>query len=241
MWEFLIRQLLKEVGRTAASKFFGNEANRPEAYADRIKRDFHLHDYADAWALYNSDPAYWERWYAPQRSSAWNTEIQHDSARAAGTPSRYNVLEYGYPELDRQPPTAAAGTQSTLAKSIRRQSSPMLDTRSAAPLAPGYHDSFNDRVGNRTFPQVNTAGAASRNIRVLSSYPVAPDGSRLPSPNPSQTQRQLGQPLGSVTRDPMPDYPVRSPMSGLPDTSVAPGDDNMDDWFSRWLKPLAQQ
>lgn len=99
MWEFLARQLLKEAGRKIGGKFFNDEANGPEAYADRIKRDFHLHDYADAWALYDSDRAYWERFYStlptgPDR----NNVFVRDSAAAAGVPSRNNVFEYGFPE-----------------------------------------------------------------------------------------------------------------------------------------------
>ena len=64
MWDFIVRQLLRETGRKIGGRFFNDEVNGPEVYADRIIRDFRLPDYADAWALYDSDRAYWERWYA---------------------------------------------------------------------------------------------------------------------------------------------------------------------------------
>lgn len=97
MWEFLLRQLMKQAGRGLAGTLFNDEANGPEAYADRIKRDFHLEDYADAWKRYASDPDYWHNYYGYQPRPDAKTEIMHDSVAAAGIPSRYNVWEYDYP------------------------------------------------------------------------------------------------------------------------------------------------
>lgn len=97
MWELILRQLLAQAGRSIAGGFFHNELNGPEVYADRIKRDFHLNDYADAWALYSSDPKYWEKYYGAPPRPAWNDELVRDSAAAAGVPSRNNVFEYGFP------------------------------------------------------------------------------------------------------------------------------------------------
>ena len=106
MWQFIMRQLLKKaeeepfrrVGKTAAASFFTDDANAPEVYVERIRRDNHLQEYNDASTLYTSDPAYWQRWYAPLPSPDPAAEIQHNSVMAAGVPSRYNVLEYAYPE-----------------------------------------------------------------------------------------------------------------------------------------------
>jgi hypothetical protein len=99
MWDFLVRQLLRQAGRSAGGKLFNDDANGPEAYADRIMRDFHLHDYADAWVLYDSDRAYWEAYYGPPPSGLdRNRVFVRDSAAAAGVPSRNNVFEYGFPE-----------------------------------------------------------------------------------------------------------------------------------------------
>jgi hypothetical protein len=99
MWEFIARQLLKEAGRKIGSRFFNDEANGPEFYADRIKRDLGLQDYADAWAIYDSDRAYWEQYYNGQsREPDWKQTAVRDSAAAAGVPSRNNVVEYDFPQ-----------------------------------------------------------------------------------------------------------------------------------------------
>jgi hypothetical protein len=72
MWNFLAR-----AGVSLAGLQFIKKVNAPEVYADRIKRDFHLHDYADAWNLYASDPAYWERYYnPPSNDPEWKDNIR---------------------------------------------------------------------------------------------------------------------------------------------------------------------
>ncbi|WOH68100.1 hypothetical protein [Bradyrhizobium sp. BWA-3-5] len=100
MWSFLAREAAKRIGGAiVANKIAGvDEPNGPEAYADRIKRDFRLHDYADAWALYDSDRAYWENYYRPQPNGPANNAFVRDSAAVAGIPSRNNVFEHGFPE-----------------------------------------------------------------------------------------------------------------------------------------------
>jgi len=102
MWNVLAREVAKRIGGTiVANKMAGvEEPNGPEAYADRIKRDFHLHDYADAWALYDSDRPYRENYYRPRPNGPANNEFVRDSAAAAGVPGRNNVFEYGFPELN---------------------------------------------------------------------------------------------------------------------------------------------
>lgn len=119
MWDFIFRQLLRQTGGKIAGRCFNEEANRPEAYADRIKRDFHLHEYADAWALYDSDPAYWERWYDTQPDEPnWKNVFVRDSAAAAGVPGRNNVLEYGFPDSGSREPLARDGALTS--RSARR-------------------------------------------------------------------------------------------------------------------------
>jgi hypothetical protein len=109
MWNSLAREAAKRIGGTiVANKIAGaEEPNGPEVYADRIKRDFHLHDYADAWALYDSDRAYWENYYRSLPRGPANNEFVRDSAAAAGVPSRNNVFEYGFPENNSVEPSKA--------------------------------------------------------------------------------------------------------------------------------------
>src|SRR5947207_11190120 len=74
MWKLFIEQLMREKQRQAAKQAVREtgkgiagsligELNKPEAYADRINREFNLRNYATAWALYDSNRAYWENLY----------------------------------------------------------------------------------------------------------------------------------------------------------------------------------
>ena len=55
--------------------------SRHEAYVDRIKKEFNLHDYHEARALYESSPAYWEQLYGDDpltsRNSPPNSLVPH--------------------------------------------------------------------------------------------------------------------------------------------------------------------
>lgn len=115
--------------------------NLDEVYVERIKKDFRIPDYCDAWQLYNSDPACWARYYnAPSNVIDAQSEMVRDSAAAAGVPSRRNVFEYGYPEPDPRP-RPAGGSPS--------------DRASRSP------PSFASRFGNWTASQSSSAPAAA--------------------------------------------------------------------------------
>jgi hypothetical protein len=140
VWNFLLNQILKQGGRSLAGLAFTKQLNGPEAYADRIKRDFRLHDYADAWNLYNSDPAYWERYYnSPPNDLQWKDAFVRESAAQAGIPSRRNVIEYDYPG-------SAFGVPLTQDK----------------PLGPAsaHTNSFVDRFGNWTASPAGSMSAS---------------------------------------------------------------------------------
>ncbi|WP_377829720.1 hypothetical protein ACFKHW_09470 [Bradyrhizobium lupini] len=128
MWNYLAR-----AGVTAAGLPFIKDLNKHEVYVDRIKRDFRMPDYYDAWQLYNSDPAYWERYYNPPPSAveAKDTFVR-DSAAQTGIPSRNNVFEYGYPESDLRP-------SSTEGNSLGR----------ASGSGPSLADRFGDWIASR--------------------------------------------------------------------------------------------
>jgi hypothetical protein len=109
---FHTRQVLKEVARQSfkrlgsklGASLFSDEANGPEKYADRIKRDFRIPDYADAWALYTSDPAYWERYYDPPPNEPAAADVMvRDSATHANIRNRNNVFEYDFPGPSSKP------------------------------------------------------------------------------------------------------------------------------------------
>lgn len=123
-------------------------------------------------------------------------------------------------------------------------------------LSQGRPASFNDRFGNQaSFSPVSAPpGAQSqrddatqtdpRDVRILSRFIRAPDGSLVPAPlsvpNQPQTQPQRDLPPESFSGQPMPNYPLPPLISGFPDRSTT-SSDNMDDWFARWIKPLMQQ
>jgi hypothetical protein len=205
MWEFLTRQLLRKAADKIGGRFFNDEANGPEAYADRIKRDFHLDDYADAWALYNSDRAYWERYYsALPIGPDWHQEFIRDSTAAAGVPSRNNVFEYGFPEsTSAQPsireavpppkPTPAfqpdatyapdgnfyGNFSSTEAFGDRYGKWGSVPIGVAQPPAPDRPGSFDNRFGNwGSVPASASGDSGSPVLRALEKYrrSAAPDG-----------------------------------------------------------------
>jgi hypothetical protein len=75
MWQLILERLAlrllseankrtaKEFGKRIAGEILGTEVNKDEAYADRIKREFRLRDYYQAWSLYDSNRAYWRELY----------------------------------------------------------------------------------------------------------------------------------------------------------------------------------
>lgn len=74
MWQLFLQQLARDVQRQTLKQ--GGEwgprvmalasiggLSKPEAYAERINREFGLRNYAKAWAIYDSNAAYWEKLY----------------------------------------------------------------------------------------------------------------------------------------------------------------------------------
>lgn len=58
----LINQGLKYVGRKLGKSMFNDTLNAPEAYADRIARDFG-NEWRDAYEIYGQNPEFWEEAY----------------------------------------------------------------------------------------------------------------------------------------------------------------------------------
>jgi len=119
---------------------------------------------------------------------------------------------------------------------IRSRLSPFDSRAPAVPFVPPAGVSPNP-VQPGASPRPNDATQSDpRNIRVLSRIP--PPGATPPLPDNATTSQQAAGPADLVSGQPMPDYPV--PLFGLPDRPAASGDD-MDDWYTRWVKPLLQQ
>ena len=75
-------------------------------------------------------------------------------------------------------------------------------------------------------------------IRVLSSRILAP-GVAPSALTVANRGWPTSMPPGLVSGQPMPDHPVPPWLFGLPQQSAASSDD-MDDWYTRWIKPLVR-
>lgn len=178
MWNSLAREVAKRIGGTiVANKMAGvEEPNGPEAYADRIKRDFHLHDYADAWALYDSDRPYWENYYRPRPNGPANNEFVRDSAAAAGVPGRNNVFEYGFPEFNSVRPSMGEPPSLRIPNGPAWNNAFIRDSASAAGIPSRYN------VFEHGFPESSSVPAPiseAPSVRKLSTWYVRPDGSTV--------------------------------------------------------------
>lgn len=179
MWNFLAREAAKKIGGTiVANKIAGvDELNGPEAYADRIKRDFHLRDYADAWALYDSDRAYWEKYYRPQPDGPANNELVRNSAAAAGVTGRNNVFEYGFPESNSVRPSMGE------TPAARKPNGPAWNNAFVRDSAAAAGVPSRKNVFEYGFPEpgpLPTSVGEAPPVRKLSSWRVRPDGSLRP-------------------------------------------------------------
>ena len=99
MWQLILERLAldlarkasngvaREFGRRIAAEFSNGELNKDEAYADRIKREFRLRDYYQAWSLYDSDRAYWKQLYGDDPLNSPNHPTHPPSSLLPPDPS----------------------------------------------------------------------------------------------------------------------------------------------------------
>jgi hypothetical protein len=120
---------------------------------------------------------------------------------------------------------------------IRSKISPFDDGAPAVPFAPPAGVVPNPvQPGASPRPGDATQGDP-RNVRVLSRIPAP--GATPPVPDNANKSQPAAGPRGPVSGRPMPDHPVPPWLFGLPDRSAPSGDD-MDDWYTRWIKPLVR-
>jgi hypothetical protein len=178
MWNSLAREAAKRIGGAiVANKIAGaDEPNGPEVYADRIKRDFRLHDYADAWALYDSDRPYWENYYRSRPSGQANNEFVRDSAAAAGVPGRNNVFEYGFPEMNSAQPSKGEVPPQRTPGAPAWNNAFVRDSAAAAGI-PGRNNVFEYGFPGSSLLPAPASGQASpprSNVSPRSSLPIPP-------------------------------------------------------------------
>lgn len=95
MWQLFLHEIARQLelaavrqgGQKLFGKLFDSELNKPEAYADRIKREFRLRDYAQAWDLYDSNRRYWENLYGDDPLNSRNHPASPPSSLLPRAPS----------------------------------------------------------------------------------------------------------------------------------------------------------
>ena len=145
MWQLILERLAlelarkdqngvaKEFGRRIAAEFSNGELNKDEAYADRIKREFRLRDYYQAWSPYDSDRAYWKQLYG---DDPLNSQSHPASPPGSLVPREPVTRDRGDNYLD--PRRMESGTPGPLATGGRFEPGsaaaprPLYDTRSFA-------------------------------------------------------------------------------------------------------------
>jgi hypothetical protein len=97
------------------------------------KERFRLPDYADAQDLYDSNRAYWERYYNPLPNAPdWKADFVRDSAAAASIPSRNNTFEYGFPDANSAQPSVSGVNASQPSSVVFDAGAPRLPFLAAA-------------------------------------------------------------------------------------------------------------
>ena len=199
-------------------------------------------------------------------SGAFGSGGQFVPGSASSSRPLYESRSFVAPQESAAPPDAAKDIR--VLRRIDRKSNVFNSGAPAVPFATengisgqGRPASFEDRFGSwpsapagapigsyqqqtaSTQPDESMPPTDPRNIRVLSRTVVRGGTRSGTSSSPaisSQLQPQTTRPLGVITGQPIPAYPVPPMVFGLPDRSAASGDD-MDDWFARWIKPLMEQ
>lgn len=145
MWQLILERLAlgllekanektaKEFGKWIAGEMLGTEVNKDEAYADRIKREFRLRDYYQAWSLYDSNRAYWRQLYGDDPLNSPNHPASPPTSLLPRPPSTRNRDDIYLNPVPMDPGTAGPfGTGGQFASGPAVSSSPLYDRGSFA-------------------------------------------------------------------------------------------------------------
>lgn len=230
------------------------KANRKEAYVDRIRREFHLRDYSQAQALYDSDPSYWEGLYGndPLNSSHHPAFLPSSLLPRDGTARdpRYNYL-------NSEPTNAGAfgrfGTGRQFSPGSASSSQPLYETQSfVAPPDSPSQASRSDGPPPRRLVRVPVSSEEQNAFDAgAPAVPFVPPGS-MPAPSqratfderfpastlPAGTPSDAMRPLSPFSGQPMRFLPPS--VFGFPDKSDVPETD-FDDWLAGLIRPRPRQ
>jgi hypothetical protein len=179
--------LIAKAGRKFASELItSSEANKPEAYIDRIKREFQLPEYADALVRYYSNPAYWKKLYGDDPLNSPNRPVPKEAMRPPeggsylDAPASGDPVYRGFPRLpdfhyQLQMPSPVDSFDTRFGKQGAIPNPPAsFDDRfgkwGSAPAA-DPRDSFNNRFGSwGSVPAAVSGDTGSPLLRALEKY-----------------------------------------------------------------------
>lgn len=231
MWDFLVRQLLKEAGRKIAGKLFNDELSGPEAYADRIKRDFHLQDYADAWALYDSDRAHWERYCStrPSVDEGLDGRFGKWGSMPAGNgplpgSDRSESLDKRFGNWSSVP----AGSLGEIRSPVRRTMEKYARSAAADDGIVAQGEARSPKLPDEEFVLDDQSKASATPL--LDAYPrlrrVSSASPGIIPPDPDVPPPEPGRPLGIYSGKPMPLWTTPLPLQQLLNKSSASGNND---------------
>jgi len=237
-----------------ANEIMKVSTNRDEPYVDRIKREFNLHDYSQARALYDSDPSYWEGLYGndPLNSSHHPAFPPSSLLPRVGTERdpRYNYLN---PEPTNAGAFGRFGTGRQFSPGSASSSQPLYETQSfVAPPDSPWQASRSDGPPPRRLVRVPVSGEEQNAFEAgAPAVPFAPRGS-MPRPGPlasfeerfpasappAGTPSDAMRPLSPFSGQPMRFLPPS--VFGFPEESEVP-ETNFDDWLAGRIRPRPRQ
>lgn len=164
MWQLRLARLMGNVQKQNAKQGVRGVGlaligglNKPEAYADRINREFNLRNYAKTWDIYDSNHAYWKELYGDDPV----TSINHPASPPKSLlPRQPGAIASGYNLLSPVAPGASAfgpfGTDGQFATGSATSSRPLYETQSLVPPSIGLmppdvtdHNRLERRLGVR--------------------------------------------------------------------------------------------
>lgn len=246
MWQLVLDRLLQEVGRRTAQwvgsktagEFFNDELSKDEAYADRIKREFRLRDYHQAWELYDSNRAYWKELYGDDPLNSRNHPASPPSSLVPREPPlRQPSYNYLNPAPMDSSISGPFGTGGQFAPGSATSPRPVYEKRSSAPSDASSSDVVDNGQPIRRLVRLPGTGTAQTAFDVRA--PAVPFVPRTAIPDPGRPAT-FDERFGSHTGQLMANPPLPPSVFGLPDNSGTPTT-NLNDWFADLIKPRSRR
>ncbi len=246
----LLLQAVKGEGLKAFRELFRSDLSKPEAYADRIKREFGLRNYAQAQALYDSNRDYWEELYGDDPLNSRNHPVSppqsllpRDTTRRGSSDDYSNLAQTNSGAFGR------FGTGGQFSPGSATSSQPLYETQSF--VAPPDSPSRSDGPPPRRLVRVPVSGEEQKAFDAGAPVvPFAPPGS-MPRPSQRATFDERfpsaappsGAPSSMLPLSPFSEQPMRflpPSVFDFPQKSDVPETD-FDDWLAGLIRPRPRQ